>query len=251
VVGRSRHRHRARRYRRFGFTALARCTYNRPVRELLIALALVLLVPAAASAASVTVPADVGVGPAVYAISGPVGRDQPLHFGLKLSVQAIIDRETLRQNEKRIPPKYRQLAQSVNEVRFSPSLLIPDSLILSPKFRSTGIYGVTWRPVGLSLPLLTGALRLTLDAGVLLTYAYLHSDVLPDTHFLRPGLDLGARAEVALSRSLLISLGWSSGIYVPERLGDLGAVAPLDQSIWHLGQAFLQLHVRFPYTARL
>jgi hypothetical protein len=218
------------------------------LRVLVVAL---LLIPSVASAAKVTVPIDVGIGPALYHISGPVARDQPLHYGLKLSLQAVIDRDTIRRNERRIPAKYRKLARNVQEVRFSPSVLIPDSLIISPKLRNTGLYGVTWRPLGLSLPLTSGTFRLTASAGLLLTYAYLDSDTLPDTHFLRPGVDLGLRAEVALSRSFLVSFGWSSGLYIPEKLGEVAAFEPLDETMWHLGQAFLQLHFRFPFEAKI
>jgi hypothetical protein len=214
-------------------------------------LLLLALLPAAARAQRrVTVPVDVGVGPAAYFITGPVFRDQPLHLGVKISLQAVLDRQWLRRHQAVIPRGYRRQALQTEELRISPSLLIPDSLILSPKVRNTGLYGVTWRPFGLSLPLASGTFALSLDAGLLLTYAYLTSDTLADTHFLRPGLDLGARAEVKLSESLLVSVGWGSGLYIPQKLGSFGT-GPLDQSMFHLGQANLQLHVRFPYTTRL
>jgi hypothetical protein len=214
-------------------------------------LLLMLLLPLAAHAQRrVTVPLDVGVGPAAYFISGPVYRDQPLHTGVKISLEAVLDRDWLRRHRAVIPRRYRQQALQMDEVRISPSLLIPDALIISPKVRDTGLYGVTWRPLGLGLPLATGAFSLKLQAGLLLTYAYLTSDTLPDTHFVRPGLDLGARMEVELTRSVLVSAGWSSGLYIPQELGGFG-VGKVDRSMFHLGQAHLQLHVRFPYTTRL
>lgn len=212
---------------------------------------LFLLLPVAASAQRrVTVPLDVGVGPAAYFISGPVYRDQPLHTGVKISLEAVLDRPWLRRNQAVIPRGYRKRALQVDELRISPSLFIPDALIISPKVRNTGLYGATWRPLGLGLPLLTGRFSLKLQAGLLLTYAFLTSDTLPDTHFLRPGVDLGARLEVELTRSFLVSAGWSSGLYLPQELGGFG-VGKLEQSMFHLGQANLQLHLRFPYTTRL
>lgn len=212
---------------------------------------LFLLLPVAASAQRrVTVPLDVGVGPAAYFISGPVYRDQPLHTGVKISLEAVLDRPWLRRNQAVIPRGYRKRALQVDELRISPSLFIPDALIISPKVRNTGLYGATWRPLGLGLPLLTGRFTLKLQAGLLLTYAFLTSDTLPDTHFLRPGVDLGARLEVELTRSFLVSAGWSSGLYLPQELGGFG-VGKLEQSMFHLGQANLQLHLRFPYTTRL
>lgn len=212
---------------------------------------LFLLLPVAASAQRrVTVPLDVGVGPAAYFISGPVYRDQALHTGVKISLEAVLDRPWLRRNQAVIPRGYRKRALQVDELRISPSLFIPDALIISPKVRNTGLYGATWRPLGLGLPLLTGRFSLKLQAGLLLTYAFLTSDTLPDTHFLRPGVDLGARLEVELTRSFLVSAGWSSGLYLPQELGGFG-VGKLEQSMFHLGQANLQLHLRFPYTTRL
>jgi hypothetical protein len=232
------------------------------MRALIPALALTIAVFAAgaARAAEVTVPADVGVGPAFYVITGEVARDQPIHFGLKLSVQAIIDQATLRQHQDRIPARYRQQALQLKEVRYSPSILIPDALIISPAVQHTGIYGVTWRPISVGVPLVdTGSTCLRLAAGLLVTYAYLQSDLpaIPTTHFIRPGVDVGADLEIMFTSSFGVSLGWASGFYVPQVLGGFGLAAEGKSpsigpdTLWHFGQAYLKLHVRFPYTATL
>jgi hypothetical protein len=214
----------------------------------------------AARAGEVTVPVDVGVGPAFYVITGEVTRDQPVHFGLKLSVQAIIDQATIRQHQDRIPLRYRQQALHLREVRYSPSMLIPDSIIISPAIGHTSIYGITWRPISLSVPLVdAGGTCLRLGAGLLATYAYIHSDLaaIPATHFLRPGIDLGADLEIMFTSSFGVSLGWASGFYVPQVLGGFGlaeegkSVSLGPETLWHFGQAYLKLHVRFPYTASL
>jgi hypothetical protein len=215
-----------------------------------------------ARAEPVTVPADVGVGPAGYYISGLVADDQPFHGGLKISIQGIIDQATLRAHQDHIPTRYRQQALRMREVRMSPSIFIPDAIIVSPKLRNTGIYGVTWRPLSIRLSLVDAeAVHFVLSAGLLVTYAYLHSDLadLPATHFVRPGLDLGAEMEIALTSSFLISFGWASGFYVPQGLGTFGLGRfgeeqtwdALNQTLWHFGQAFIKLHFRFPYTTEL
>lgn len=103
-----------------------------PLRPAPLLLLCALLVPAAASAQRVTVPVDVGVGPAAFAFFGPVFDDQPIHTGLKLSVEAVLDKEWLKKNQRRVPPRYRKYAKSLDEVRISPSILIPDALIISP-----------------------------------------------------------------------------------------------------------------------
>src|SRR3954470_16271134 len=99
-----------------------------------------LLASVVAHAEPVTVPVDVGVGPAGYVITGRIAADQPLHFGIKLSVQAIIDQATLRRHQERIPPRMREQVLRMKEVRVSPSFLIPDAVIVSPALAHTGIY---------------------------------------------------------------------------------------------------------------
>jgi hypothetical protein len=226
------------------------------VKLIPLALLCFLLLPGVASAQRrVTAPVDVGIGPAAFLFFGPVFEDQPIHTGLKISVEAVLDQEWLRKNQRLIPRKYRDQVLKSEELRFSPLILtlIPDSLIISPKYRNTGMYGATWRPFGVGMPLSSSPVRFSLDAGLILTYAYLYSDLetLPATHFLRPGLQLGADLEFQLSKRFLISVGWDSALYVPQRLGTLGELQPLRESIFHVGQAYVQLHFRFPYTTTL
>jgi len=230
------------------------------MRALTVAALSIALFAGAARAGEVTVPVDVAVGPAFYVITGEVARDQPVHFGLKLSVQAIIDQATIRQHQDRIPARYRQQALHLKEVRYSPSILIPDALIISPQVQHTGIYGISWRPISVGLPLVdTGSTCLRLAAGLLVTYAYIHSDLaaIPETHFLRPGLDVGADLEIMFTSSFGVSLGWASGFYVPQVLGGFGlahegkSVSIGPDTLWHFGQAYFKFHVRFPYTATL
>ncbi len=210
------------------------------------------------AAEPVTVPVDLGIGPALYNITGTVADDQPFHLGLKISLQAIIDQATLQRAAGRIPPRMRARVLRMKEVRISPSLLIPDALIISPAARNTGIYGVTWRPLGLNLPLIAGdAVQLRLQAGLLLTYAFVSSSLptIPTTHFFRPGVDLGAELEIFPSPIFGFSLGWSSGLYIPQVLGGFGVTPPEGGDsrarLWHFGQAFFKVHVRFPHTIRL
>ncbi|MFY0574868.1 hypothetical protein ACN28S_11300 [Cystobacter fuscus] len=217
-------------------------------------LLLLLLLPGVAAAQRrVTAPVDFAVGPAAFFFFGPVFEDQPLHTGLKLNVEAVLDKEWLKKNQALIPRQYRAQALKSGELRFAPAItaLIPDSLLISPKYKNTGIYGATWKPLGVGLALSPSPVRLSLDAGLLLTYAYLYSDTLENTHFLRPGLQLGADLEFQLGKGFLLSIGWASALYVPQRLGSFLEVGPLEDSIFHVGQAYLLLHFRVPVSTRL
>lgn len=209
-----------------------------------------------ARAERVTLPLDVGVGPAVHLITGKVFEDQPLHYGLKISLEAILDKRFIQRHSRKLPANYRQMARSMDEARITPSIFIPDTLFISPKIKDTGLYGVTWEPLAMNIPLVgdpKSAFRLRLNATLLATLAYLHSDTLPDTFFARPGVGLGASAEFKITKSFLISLGWTSGLYIPQQLGSfaMGSLEELDGAMWHFGQGWLKFHVRFPYTTNI
>jgi hypothetical protein len=201
----------------------------------------------------VTAPVDIAVGPAAFLFFGPVFRDQPIHTGLKISVEAVLDQEWLRNHKNLFPQKQRGRVLSMTEVRYAPAILklIPDSLIISPRYRNTALYGATWKPLGFGVGLTPSPVRLSLDAGLIVTYAYLSSKTLPSTHFLRPGAQLSADLEFQLTETFLVSIGWASALYVPERLGSFTETKPLADSIFHVGQAYLLLHFRVPFTASM
>jgi len=206
-----------------------------------------------------TVPVDVGVGPTFNHFFGPLGDDQLLHYGLKFEVTAIITREIIHKNQKRIPAKYRKQALKMDEFRMSPFWWLPDSVFLSPKLNHTGVYGVTFRPLALGLTLLnTSVLRFSVSAGAVLTYAYIHSDRFQHAdsmHFLRPGVDARAEVTLSFSETFLLSFGWDSYFYLPQAVDQPGKgildSAGLDNSLWHNGQGFVLLHFRFPYSTTL
>jgi hypothetical protein len=207
-------------------------------------------------ARAVEVPVDVGVGPAATWWTGPLAQDQPAHWGLKLSVAAVLDRAFIARHQARVPARYRAMAARTNGARIGPSIFIPDALTISPKTGRTGMYGVTWRPIALSMPLARGATSLDLGVGALLTYTFIHSDAFAwqSMHFARPGLDLMLRWEVPIvADRLLVSIGWASQLYLPQNLGaSVFEPVRLDQPmVWHVGQAFLQVHWRFPYEVAL
>lgn len=210
------------------------------------------MVSATARAATQTVPVDVGLGPAGFLLSGPIADDEPLHTGLSLSVAVVLDQETLKKHARRIPAKYRRRATALTEVRLSPSPFIPDHFFLSPKgFRSdsVGLYGVTFRPLALGAAVGSPRIRLAAGVGLDVTYAFVHGSRAVTTHFLRPGLDGRVELGATFTETLGLSVGWASTLYVPQEVGGFG-VGALDESIWHIGQGFVRLHVRFPYEVK-
>lgn len=203
----------------------------------------------------VTVPVDLGIGPAFHWISGPIQDDHAPHYGIKLSLQAIIDRETIAANKGRIPKKYRGMASKIDELRYTPTIFIPDTIYISPPSEDspTALYGLSFRPIGIALPLIRVP-RLSIGADIDLSYIYIDGEErgLGTTHFLRPGLAIGADLEIPLSKSFLVSFGWVSTVYPPQEVGgEIFALGELEDSIWHIGQAYMKLHFRFPYQVNL
>jgi len=212
---------------------------------------LALLLTQFALAKKVEIPIDIGVGPAANLITGPVYRDQPVHTGLVISIAAVLDKKRLRQLKHEIPSQYRSQVLQMDEIRIS-HFLIPDQFFISGRGwfgGSTGMYGVGFRPLSIRIPLLKGPFRFDVGAGLRATYAYLPSDTLGNTHFLRPGIDVKANVEVPLSETLLVSFGWNSQAYIPQEVGgSILSLGDLDSSMWHIGQGYFKVHVRVPYT---
>jgi hypothetical protein len=229
----------------------------RAVRTLILLLALS-AIPNLASAGQMTVPLDIGVGPTANLITGPVFRDQPVHFGLRISTYAIIDRATRRKYRNRIPRKYREMADQQGDIRYNPlACCIPINLHISPAipdtpFENTGVYGLTLKPIGLGVNLGDSSVGLQIGLGALLSYMYVHSKTIPSpTHFLRPGLEARAEFEVNFGGGG-VSLGWASQLFPPQEVGgSILALGALDESIWHIGQAFLLFHVRKPVAVNM
>jgi len=73
-------------------------------------------------AAKVTVPVDVGVGPSAVVLNGAAMRQQPVYGALRFSLQAVIDKKTLKENRKRIPKEYLSMVQDMDEVRITPKI---------------------------------------------------------------------------------------------------------------------------------
>lgn len=216
---------------------------------------------AARDGETVEVPVEVGTGPAFFQLDrprfgdrGPIADDQPWHFGWRLEIAAIITREWAREHPEMVPPKHRARLQQLDRVRYSPTVLslIPRSLIISPKFWNTGIYGSTWEFLHLGFGLTLGRAHLNAAGGLIFTYAFMHSETLSSPfHFVRPGLDLGIDLFVPFSDRFGMSIGWDSHLYIPQTIGggvlDFGADGP---ALWHIGETFVMFHYTFPFNYR-
>lgn len=230
------------------------------------------LVSASAFAAKVTVPADVGIGPAAFWFYGPLleNRGAVPHFALAFNLYGIIDQDWIDQNRAVIPARYRSQANRITELKIGPSIFIPSTLYVSPSIdalNGVGLFGATWKPLGLTL-ISTGQKserswegnrgRFTIDGSLLLTAMFLYSNIrgvelagIPPTFFLRPGIELQTTLLINVTRKVLVSLGGGAQAYIPQRLGAFFDVVPIERTIWLSFFAFLKFHVRFPYDVEL
>ena len=224
------------------------------------------------------IPVNIGVGPAAFYVPEHLEEDDPKPFyGLKLHIKAIIDKKLIERNKGKIPDQYRKAVEKVDEIRVG-YLLIPETIMLGTRKKDSGpeFFGATWRPIGLGVPVKMGPARLSLDTGLLITYAFINtgSYKIPEqsnkeleknprtevtyrdqtTHFLRPGMDLKLDLEVMFSDSFLTSIGWSSAYYIPQKIGgSIGSVGAdqLEKSLWRIHQAYLMMNYRIPVNAKI
>jgi hypothetical protein len=229
---------------------------DRILRLTLLLLGFVLLgaTPPRASAEPITVPVDLGIGPAGHMFTGPLGDDQRFHWGLRLDLNAIIDKAMIKKHQKRVPKKYRKMALKMDEFRYKPLWWLPDTIMLSPKLDRTSMWGLTWRPLSLGIPLVKNPVRLSIGAGLIATYLFIQSEGLESAmHFLRPGLDLRAELILPVTSNFKLGFGWTSQFYIPQEVGPglKGVGEWTEDTIWHVGQWFAQAHFLFPYTVNL
>lgn len=223
------------------------------------------------------IPVNIGVGPAAYYVPEHLEEDDPAAFyGLKLHIKAVIDKETIKKHKSKIPAQYQKAVERVDEVRVG-YLLIPENIMVGTRQKEHGpeFFGATWRPIGVNVPVKMGPARLSLGTGLLITYAFVNTgdykiidnkkkleegkDRTPEyrdqiTHFLRPGMDLNADFEVKFSESFLMSFGWSSAYYIPQKIGGgIGTLGSdqLEHSLWRIHQAYLMAHYRIPVAVRI
>ena len=208
----------------------------------------------------VTVPINIGMGPSFNTFTGLLDSDQIYHYGLKLDLYAYIDKALLKKAKHKIPKKFRKMALKMDSIKYRPSILIPNHLFISPKTKNTGVFGASWRPISTGFALIkTSVLDLDLNAGPIITYAFMTSDnnkIEETINFFRPGIDINAELYIKFSRWFLISGGWTSAFYIPQRIDRgngsfLKTGSPSDQNcIWHIGTAFAMMHFRIPYSTR-
>ncbi len=206
----------------------------------------------------VSVPLNLGAGPALNYIYGAISDDQTFHYSLKLDMYALLDREFLQSHGSKVPKKYRGFIEGRDELRIT-YLFIPESLIISPTYKHTGIYGINFRPISLGLPLIKSqGLISSLGLGLNVTYMFIHSDSVFDKNgymnFLRPGLNLQLDNIVKITKKFLISGGVDTYFYIPQEVkrdSPIFEIGDFNRTIWFVAQVYFIFNIRVPYRTRI
>ena len=227
------------------------------------------------------VPVEATVGGAAHFFTGNLQKDTPMHYGLKLDLEAVISKEMIKKHKKKIPKNYRKYASKLDSVNYSPLPWLPDTILISP-MESSQVYGAIWSFIGIGTGLGKGAIRLQIGIDLNLAAMYIHSDkdlstlgkngtsttgltgatsTMMNTDqenttlFLRPGLGGEVSLRINLGKSFGISAGWKSHVFIPQKINggilETGGFSTNANQIWHMGQGFVLLHFTFPYKVRV
>ena len=210
-----------------------------------------------------TIPINIGLGIGFNHYNGLIGDDQLFHGALKIDLHAIIDKQTIKQNKKKIPKQYRKMAMKLDEVHIK-KWWIPNEIIISPKIHNTSIYGINFRPIGTNIILSKAKpIKFIIGAGLNLTYLNINSSTLFEAdssddktmHFFRPGIDINPDFKIKFTKKFNISLGAKSMFYIPQTVsstdGIFGVGGFNENSLWNMNQLYIMFNLIIPYKTYL
>lgn len=220
-----------------------------PWTRLLALIPLLACVGGRAMAGEVSAALDVGVGGKALLIYGAPPQVRRVHSGATASARVVVDPKSLRETTDALPWPWSSLAgRKTKKVHWNPVPWLPESIILSPGFGDGSALGMSWRVAQMQVD--TGdRFKVGFTSGARLTWLSFFGGDVPTTHFLRPGIDLGAWVELPLSERWFLDVGYSSQLYVPQAWGSPPwEIGPQEDWLWHLGEVSLTFHRRRPRT---
>src|SRR5699024_1271545 len=138
-----------------------------------------------------------------------------------------ISNELVKKHRDMVPRQYGRQIAKMGEVRYRPGIvsLIPKTLYLSPAISGDAqAWGASWSIIGAGIAKSFGNFRPSLNGSLLATAMYINSPSTQADHyfFLRPGVELGLDFEFKLTEQFLLSIGWTSQVYIPQTLRSSG-----------------------------
>ncbi|MDH5546753.1 MAG: hypothetical protein OEZ43_14265 [Gammaproteobacteria bacterium] len=187
--------------------------------------------------------ANVGFGLTQYNFHNAYDNKSALVYGSELSLQAVIDKDTLKKYERKVPAKFRKAAGKLDEVSVG-HWAIPKSLFIHPNDGQKTAFGATWGIVP-RLQVGLGFLKVGVGAGVIASYMYYHDELSQDTvHFIRPALRGGVNLSIPLfNRYLILEAGSQHDAYIPQTF--FGS-----KSTWYVSSLYGMVHFRIPIKVK-
>lgn len=166
------------------------------------------------------IPIAIGTGPILYRLHSSPEDGLHNYQGYSLYAKAIVSKEMIQRNKKKIPKKFRRFAKSTREIRIG-SFWLPSELIISPKNADNNLsmFGLTWRNFSIGIPLSFGPFTLAPSASLLFTYLYFDLEAAErsyNMHFIRPGVDLRLTLTTKLGDQAELAIGAAGNYYIPQ-----------------------------------
>lgn len=194
-------------------------------------------------AAEIPIKINVGFGLSEYRFHDIYDSGDAYITGTEISLQAVVEKETITKYKEKVPEKFRKAAGKLNEVSVG-HWAVPKSLFIHPDDGNKTAFGATW---GIVPQVSTGFkyLRFGVRGGVILSYMYYEDSVLADTvHFIRPGLRGGLNMSIPLfDRTVTLEAGIQGDMYVPQTFF-------AKESSWLVTSSYGMIHFRFPFTVK-
>lgn len=160
-------------------------------------------------------------------------------YGTQLEIWAIVEQETIRKYQNKIPENYRKAVTSLGHAGVSP-IWIPRSLYISPLRENREAYGLTW---GFTPRVSSGIgpLELGVSGGPILTYLHFRDFAFEKpVHYIRPGLRGQVYAKIPLfTKYLKLEIGGTGDIYIPQRLY-------ASDTAWNIKSVYGLIHFYLP-----
>ncbi|MDH4275654.1 MAG: hypothetical protein OEW08_11485 [Gammaproteobacteria bacterium] len=184
---------------------------------------------------------SVGAGYGDYELRDAYTGKNALIHGIPIAISGVIEQETVKKYQDKIPKKFRKAATSFSEISMSHAA-IPDVLYVHPYDGEKEAYGGTW---GMGMTFGTGFsfLKFGVTGAVVGTYLYYHDvNLRQSVHFIRPGVRGKINLEMPVfTKYLLLEAGYSKDLYWGQTFFG-------NHKMDMITGAYGMLHVRVPFS---
>ena len=184
---------------------------------------------------------SVGAGYGDYELRDAYTGKNALIHGIPIAISGVIEQETVKKYQEKIPKKFRKAVTSLSEISMSHAA-IPDVLYVHPYDGEKEAYGVTW-DMGMTFGTGFSFLQVGFTGALVGTYLYYHDvNLHQSVHFIRPGVRGKIHLEMPVfTKYLLLEAGYSKDLYWGQTFFG-------NHKMDMISGAYGMLHVRIPFS---